>query len=500
MKLKLPDVKLENLLKMINKKVVEFAKLFNQMPNAPFLYGHVLKKILLMLKDLGLSPVSSRRDLYNGNYSIDEYCLFVKFRRGNPRYSLIIDTHIDHPGFVIGNDGIGVAFGSVGFHRLEKLLEASPPEIDIFSNQGELVSTKKITRFHYANKPYIYLEDNLGIPNNSHGIWHLPEFSEDESHLYMKNADNMIATAVAFAIIDDIVNSPKVFRDIDVTFIFTFLEEVFEISANHVAIKKNTPFGKIDPETNILVLESMQSVPLHADDIILQNRLDSESLKNLRLNDDNTFYSPELREEIFSQGMVNRIYSDVGLALPNYDDGLQIKINDTDCVYGTFFPDQDNRAENLLLQVVEAERIKVQHTVSGGACNGTAYSLFPTTSNIVTLNIPNPRKHNIGENGEIVLEKIKKQNVQGMYEALVAAINFQEAAIPNRGISKMLKSSNLAYDSAVLRKLQIERSNVTWGARWRLALGKYFPDHLAEELLFKTRGLAARVREKLNII
>lgn len=64
----------------------------------------------------------------------------------------------------------------------------------------------------------------------------------------------------------------------------------------------------------------------------------------------------------------------------------------------------------------------------------------------------------------------------------------------------MLKSSNLAYDSAVLRKLQIERSNVTWGARWRLALGKYFPDHLAEELLFKTRGLAARVREKLNII
>jgi hypothetical protein len=118
----------------------------------------------------------------------------------------------------------------------------------------------------------------------------------------------------------------------------------------------------------------------------------------------------------------------------------------------------------------------------------------------VTLNIPNPLKHNIGENGEIVLEKIKKQDVQGMYEALVAAINFQEATIPNRGISKMLKSSNLAYDSAVLRKLQIERSNVTWGAKRRLALGKYFPDHLTEDLLFKSRGLAARVREKLNII
>lgn len=81
-----------------------------------------------------------------------------------------------------------------------------------------------------------------------------------------------------------------------------------------------------------------------------------------------------------------------------------------------------------------------------------------------------------------------KQDVQGMYEALVAAINFQEATIPNRGISKMLKSSNLAYDSAVLRKLQIERSNVTWGAKRRLALGKYFPDHLTEDLLFKSRG------------
>ena len=62
--------------------------------------------------------------------------------------------------------------------------------------------------------------------------------------------------------------------------------------------------------------------------------------------------------------MVNRIYSDVGLAQPNYDDGLQIKINDTDCLWD-FLSDQDNRAEDLLLQVVETERIKVQHTVSG---------------------------------------------------------------------------------------------------------------------------------------
>ena len=71
-----------------------------------------------------------------------------------------------------------------------------------------------------------------------------------------ENADNMIATAVAFAIIDDIVNSPKVFRDVDVTFIFTFVEEVFEISANHALLKEHA-LGKIDPETNILVLESM---------------------------------------------------------------------------------------------------------------------------------------------------------------------------------------------------------------------------------------------------
>ena len=83
----------------------------------------------------------------------------------------------------------------------------------------------------------------------------------------------------------------------------------------------------------------------------------------------------KMREEIFSQGMVNRIYSDVGLAQPNYDDGLQIKINDTDCVYGTFFRIR-TRAEDLLLQVVETERIKVQLHGVRGACNGTAYSLF----------------------------------------------------------------------------------------------------------------------------
>lgn len=148
------------------------------MPNAPFLYGHVLKKILLMLNDLGISSVSSRRDLYNGNYSFDEYCLFIKFRRGNPRYPLIIDTHIDHPGFVIGNNGIGVAFGSVGFHRLEKLLEVSPPEIDIFQTRANWFPLRKSPGFITQINPIFIWKTILVFLITAMGFGIYPNFQK----------------------------------------------------------------------------------------------------------------------------------------------------------------------------------------------------------------------------------------------------------------------------------------------------------------------------------
>lgn len=485
---------------MNNDKIFDYAKIFNEIPNAPFLYHATLEKIIKILEELGIKNISEKSKLNQGAYALDSYCLYVKFSRGNPVFPLIIDSHIDHPGFVLNDRGMGIAFGSIGLRRLKKLLEASPPEIDVYNNKGEFQCRKKIKNFKYDLKPIIELENNYQVPNNSHGIWHLPAFSEDSDFVYMKNADNMIASAIMMSLINDIVNQPTIFKNIEVTFIFSFLEEVFEVSATHVALKRRTPFDVINNTSNIIILESMQSVPLHSDKNILQNKLGDQNLKELRLFDDEVFYSPELRQQFINEESINDIYSKYGLILPNYEDGLLVKVNDTDCVYGIHFLNQQNTLEEMILGVVESEGIAYQHTVSGGACNGTSYSLFPTTSNIVTLNIPNRYKHNIGENGAIVPEKINKKDIINVYKILSNLLLSKINISPSRGLSNLLKSSNLSYDLGVLKELQIERSNVAWGAQKRLARRKYYPDNLIEKTIFGARGLNARLREKMKII
>lgn len=485
---------------MKNDTLLFYAKTFDAIPNAPFLYQATLDKILARLQTLGVKESAEDTPPTDGVYAQDDYCLYVHFKRGETNQPLIIDTHIDHPGFVLNDQGYGIAFGSIGSERLKQLIKTSPPEIDIFDKDGKFHCTKKITSFNYDGKPIIKLEDNVNVPNNSHGVWHLPEFREDADHIYMKNADNMIATTVAMALIEDIANSPDLYPNVDVTFIFTFLEEVFEVSASYVALNKRTPFGEITPQSNVIVLESMQSVPMHADDEILQNKLVSEDLKALRLEDDQVFYTPELREKILAEGAVNKIYKAFDLKLPNHEDGLLVKVNDTDAVYGTYYPDQENEIEDFILNILETENIPFQHTVSGGACNGTAYSLFPTTSSIITLNIPNKYKHNIGPDGSIVPEQIKKSDIDDVFFTISKLLQSKSPEKSSNGLSKKLKHSNLAYEPAILEKLQIERSNVTWGAKKRIAKGKYFPETLVEKVDFRFRGVAARIREKLKII
>ncbi|HBH11970.1 MAG TPA: hypothetical protein DDX29_02440 [Clostridiales bacterium] len=485
---------------MNNDNLFDYARIFNEIPNAPFLYHATLERIIKFLEGLGIKNISEKNKLNQGAYALDNYCLYVKFSRGNPNSPLIIDSHIDHPGFVLNDRGVGIAFGSIGLSRLKKLLDTSPPDIDIYNNKGEFQCRKKIKNYKYDAKPIIELEDNNQVPNNSHGIWHLPTFSEDSDFVYMKNADNMIASAIMMSLINDIANQPTIYKNIEVTFIFSFLEEVFEVSATHVALKRNTPFDVINTRCNIIVLESMQSVPLHSDENILQNKLGDQNLKDLRLFEDQVFYSPELRQKFINEKSINDIYSKYGLNLPNYEDGLFVKINDTDCVYGIHFKNQQNTIEEKILNIVESENIPYQHTVSGGACNGTSYSLFPTTSSVVTLNIPNRYKHNIGDDGAIVPEQIKKDDIANVYKILSNLLLFNTNIGPSKGLSTLLKSSNLSYDMSVLRKLQIERSNVAWGAQKRLARRKYFPDDLIEETIFGIRGIKARLRERMKII
>ncbi len=479
----------------ILSRTFHFAKTFSGIPNAPFLHGPLLNKILSCLSDMGLTEKTKSSDFSRGGYALDDFCLYVHFKRGKAAQPLLIDSHLDHPAFVLDGKGCGLAFGSVGLDRIKNLLKSGPLELRIFDPAGEFLTLGQLTNLQLFTAQ---IETPTPIPGNSYGLWNVTDFEINDDKVFMHSADNMIMTNVMFALIEQIASSPEKFPDLDITFVFTFLEEVFEVSASALAMKRHTPFGQIDHNWIIIVLECMQAVPLaNQDHLVSSQSLMEQDLRSLRLTDDDKAYSPRLRKAASNTKNTHQLYQAFDLPLPNHEAGVVIKINDTDTVYGYEFQSQPNLAESLLLTTADKLGVAYQHTLSGGACNGTAYSLFPTSSHIATLSVPNPYKHNIYFDGSVVPEEVKVTDIKSVAKVMLLILESagQEISQHPKAISQQLKNTSLVPGGPVARRLRAERSTIAWSARSRLSRSCYFGKNPTEKLIFNLRGGLARIRE-----
>jgi hypothetical protein len=482
-------------------RTLHFARLLAGVPHAPYLHGPSLRLILDLLAEMGISRRSAAGDFRQGGYALDDFCLYVRFRRGKAVRPLLIDSHLDHPAFVLDGKGQGVALGSLGLERVQRLLEQGPLDIRIFGPPGQFITLGRITQLDLAAKPIIQVEAPAAVPANSHGVWNVADFEVAGDTLLMHSADNMIVTAVMLALIEQIATAPEDFPHLDVTFVFTFLEEIFEASATALAMKRRTPFGQIDDRWVIIVLESMETIPL-----AYQNQQDSaasliaQDLRQLRQTDERWVVSLRSHEPALLEQNMHPLYKTFGLSLPNPAAGAAIKINDIDCVYGYEYPDQPNYAESLLLATADALGVAYQHTLYGGACNGTAFSLFPTSSHIATLSVPNPLKHNMDFDGRVVAEQVKLADIESVARIVRRVIESADQEVPHAhpaALSQQLKRTSLTPHPAIARRLRAERGTVAWSARWRLRKRRYFGGNLPEHLAFRLWGGASRIREPM---
>lgn len=472
-------------------ETLDYAHMLSQIPNAPFLHGPLLQQIITILSNLGITPRTESSDFSRGIYALDDYCLYVRFQRGKPTYPLLLDSHLDHPAFVLDGRGRGAAFGSIGFERISHLLKKSPLDLRIFAPSGEFITIGKVTNLEVFTAQ---IETSIPIPPNSHGVWNVPDFQRDDEYVWMYSADNMIVTDLMLALITQVARAPQHFPDLDVTFVFTFLEEVFEVSASALSMTGHTPFGALDERSIIIVLESMEAVPLMP---ILQG-ITIQSLRDQRLDDDSQAVLRRIGQTRSAQS-AHPLYQTLGLALPDSEAGVVIKVNDMDCVYGYGFPDRPNLAELCLLTTAEELGLSYQHTLCGGACNGTAYSLFPTTSHIATLSVPNPFKHNIHFDGSIVAERVKLSDVESAAHILLRVLQSGKGIIQNhpKALSERLKRTDLVPRSAVARRLRAERGSIAWSVQPRLRKRRFFGENTIERLQFRLHRAASRVQETM---
>ncbi len=473
----------------------------SRIPNVPFLWKPMFNVITSLLQRWGVKhfSVAAFKDFEKGVWAHDWRAIYIYIRRGRFLPLTIIDSHLDHPGFVSDGHGRALALGSVGFRRVFEIARKDPIKVRFFEhNSGELIGEGTLSADKEPGniRPFFLLRSDGGlgqIPRNTHVQWALPSFEQRNGAWHLYAADNLVPTAVALALLRSLIRYPEQYPHVNALFVFPFLEEIFEISASSIAKSKETPFGKIKSKPFVVVLESMQvlSLPrkLHENQTI-------DSLYERRIAEDLAIYS---QGDALLSGVADMtiaphpIYERFSLPYPNYNAGLLIKINDVDVPFGQ--PDEENLSISRALFLARQANIPHQVTVSSGACNGTAYSLFSLSPHIVTLVIPTVYKHNIAVSG-VKREKVLRRDVISMYVLLQKWLQ-----LPNYEISKQEQQYGwieeakrlLMPPKSYLRQIRLERTKIVRNSYHRLRFGAYFPATLYERLLIGWDKVVARI-------
>lgn len=416
-----------------------------QVPNAPFLYSPALRVICQEIEVVGSNEVKLAQD---------EFALYARLYRGHSCHPLVLISHLDHPGIVLkGNQG-GICLGTVGYERLDRLLKENSIPLRIFDSDGENEQKGQVSKFFFDwGVPWVEIEAEREVKRNSHGLWDVTSFEVIGDKIRMFAADNIVPSAVALEVLQKVVESPLDFENIDVTLIFTYVEEVHQICATGIAQRGSTPFGLITEDSIVIALEAMEAI------------------------------SPSDLPEVF--------------AIPNYQDGVLIKINDDRVLFGQGFPNEPNLAENLLLQAAQEAKLLYQHTLTGGSTDAKAFSLEGVSPSIATLSIPNQYKHNIGENKEIIAEEVLQRDIEAAVDILTRAIFLaQEGVNPKHptSLALKLKSANYGLTAKEHERLARQRRQTMKYYLPRLKTAHFFPESPGEWFNFHL----ARVRAKLG--
>ncbi len=382
----------------------------------------------------------------------DEFALYARVYRGSPRYKFIVVSHLDHPGIVLKNKFQGIPFGSVGYERISSYLHRKKKiQIRIFDPEGKYIGLGFITGLSLRrNSPFVKIDTPYHVPKNSHGLWDIPDYSIENDIIKMQNADNGAVTAVAIQLLRDI----NTIEDIDLQVIFTYVEEVHQISSTAIAYQGKTPFYPLDESVYVINLEAMES------------EIDSSDfpiIKKLKLHK------------------------------PNYEDGFLLKINDGGVIYGNT---KINHLESWVQEIASTNGLNFQYTISKGSTDAKSFSFFTNIPNIITLAAPCKWKHNIGQNGEFVQEEVYEIDLNNI---LMVIKNILISSPPKNNIVSLTKRLNeIKYGDTIetTRKIKKQRIRIMLAAQPRLKSGGYYSKTFLEFIRINLR----RATSKFSII
>lgn len=428
---------------MINTQaLLKSVRELDMVPNAPFFPRPAARALIIRLGVLGLRRWCEVRS--------DHYALYVRFKNGDPRQKLLIISHLDHPGFVTKHPNLALPLGSA-------FIPSWPQNVAlrIYDGEGEFKRRVGVEEVH-PKRPALTLSAEM--KTNWVGVWDLPDVIVTDTSIVMVAADNTVCTAAALSAFSSALEHNP--QNVDVTFVFPFVEEVFQLSTTGIALRMRTPFASLDENTIIVNLEAMEAKCTQKQAVYIAKK---------------------------------------GLRKPTYTDGILVKVNDIGVVYGEGTASDVNLAEELLLKVCGNMGIPFQHTLTSGSTDATALSVFPTTPHIATLAVPCRNKHNWPTEGQHLpsSESVFFADVKNMAEVLahfILTLSAQQEVSPTgRGLSTPMRNER---DLLGLDPVNVTRKNrlkAFYSMRRRLQRQRFLPQTVLEGTVFALDMLIANV-------
>lgn len=418
-------------------ETLNFIQQLDQIPNAPYLPEAISAKVIELLGQNETLQIAE-----------DSLAVYAHYRKGNPEFKVVIDSHLDHPAFVMRNQSEGVALGSMAVgSEIDFLNDHLPYPVAVYNQSGLLVAQADIAHIRRENgRGIAILEGNnlSSVSINSQAMLAIESNLQGE-RLQLRSADNLAVTATAL----DIAAWLNTERPVaDVTFVFPKMEEVRQGAATLIAKRNSTPFGVFDPQTLIVVLEA------------------------------------GLMGETHETRLITSVTTD-------YQGGPVIRIGDNELVFMT--ADKPNLAESALLHSAQSASLRVQHGPSISNCDATSYTLFANTPHIVGITVPCLFKHNMDPLRGFVPEQISKKDLEQTYYAVQGVIAFAQEQILVHPDS--IVNGNRAFPGNEQRRLSEKRKIWSATAKWaepRLQIGHLFPEGLVEQTRMGIGSLRAR--------
>ncbi len=384
--------------------------------NAPYYTTGITQKLVAYLQKFeGLKIVE------------DEHAVFVKV--GNQSLPpIIIDTHLDHPGFVVGSDNFVHSLGSfVNSKMINQIRFPDRLPVNFYTTKGLHLTSGYLFDSKIENNQILfrYFAENFSTLPLSTQVFPVVSPGKKEGYLHLKSADNLATVSVCLSLIDQLHKN----TDCNLTFAFTKLEEIYQLSATGIAKREQTPFEKILPHTPILVLE----------------------------------VAPVLTK--------------------NQSDRGDLAIASSENIFPTL--NQSSFLLKAIKKTCEANNTNLHFVGLHSHGNSISYRLVAKNTETICLTIGNFNRHNIDENGDFAPEIVGIKSILQMTKVVKDLVS--EVAV---NYPRLVDSLKLNQQE---QKKRQQLLGAYLRAYPRLKFGKLYPQSVLEYLYFSFYSLLAKL-------